>query len=156
MNSKVAIVLGLGLLGTVGYAAKVRLASSAPEPETQTETASASGTTTGDAPGTACTADLGQALAAKDYATLAKAMASGQFDPNTAEIPEGFDFAKLFAEVPKGEADPLSVPMTDGIVWYGTWEAAMAEKERTGRPVMLHFGSPRAPSEQTVCVPGMW
>jgi hypothetical protein len=66
------------------------------------------------------------------------------------------DWAKLLAEVPAGEFDPLTIPMTDGIVFYGTWEDAMAEKERTGKPVLLHFGSPRIPSEQKVCVPGTW
>lgn len=65
------------------------------------------------------------------------------------------DYATLLAEVPEGEDDPLSVPMTDGIVWYGTWEGAMAEKERTGKPVMLHFGSPRCP-KKGVNVPGTW
>lgn len=60
-----------------------------------------------------------------------------------------------FLEVPAGEFDPASVPMEDGIVWYGTWEDAMAEKERTGKPVALHFGSPRRPKDY-VCVPGAW
>ncbi len=44
-------------------------------------------------------------------------------------------------------------PVLDGIVWYGTWEAAMAEMERTGKPVMLHMGSPR---DRKTCVPGTW
>jgi hypothetical protein len=65
-------------------------------------------------------------------------------------------YCDVFAEVPLGEFDPAMVPQADGIVWYGTWEAAMAEKERTGKPVMLHFGSPRAPTENVVCVPGTW
>jgi hypothetical protein len=64
------------------------------------------------------------------------------------------DFDNL-AEVPLGEFDPLSVPMENGIVWYGTWEAAMAERDRTGKPVLLHFGSPRRPKDM-VCVPGAW
>ena len=65
------------------------------------------------------------------------------------------DYAELYSEVELGDADPLSVPVTDGIVWYGTWEDAMAEKERTGKPVMLHFGSPRCPAKG-VNVPGTW
>lgn len=60
-----------------------------------------------------------------------------------------------FLEVPAGEFDPASVPMEDGIVWYGTWEDAMAEMDRTGKPVALHFGSPRRPKDE-VCVPGAW
>ena len=43
--------------------------------------------------------------------------------------------------------------MLDGVIWYGTWEAAMAEQERTGKPVMLHMGSPRC---RNTCVPGAW
>jgi hypothetical protein len=58
-------------------------------------------------------------------------------------------------EVDAGQFDPLSVPMDDGIVWYGVWEDAMAEFERTGKPVAIHFGSPRCPSGY-VCVPGTW
>jgi hypothetical protein len=63
--------------------------------------------------------------------------------------------AEDLSEVPAGEYDPLSVPREDGIVWYGTWEDAMAEMNRTGKPVLLHFGSPRRPKEK-VCVPGAW
>ena len=65
------------------------------------------------------------------------------------------DYAALYKEVKAGQTDPLSIPRTDGIVWYGTWEDAMAEKERTGKPVMLHFGSPRCPKDG-VNVPGTW
>ena len=65
------------------------------------------------------------------------------------------DWAALLEEVEPGAFDPLTVPMANGIVWYGTWEDAMAEKERTGKPVMVHFGSPRCPNG-TVCVPGTW
>ena len=72
-----------------------------------------------------------------------------------AAKPEDPDYAELYAEVEAGKEDPLSIPMTDGIVWYGTWEDAMAEKERTGKPVMLHFGSPRCPIKG-VSVPGAW
>lgn len=59
------------------------------------------------------------------------------------------------SEVPAGEFDPLSVPLEDGIVWYGTWEDALAERDRTGKPVAVHFGSPRRPKD-FVCVPGAW
>ncbi len=97
---------------------------------------------------------LGLALAA-GYAVTVHRPASEE-DVAREDVARRTDYAKLFAEVDLGKFDPASIPMNDGIVWYGTWEAAMAEKERTGKPVMLHFGSPRAPSEQTVCVPGMW
>ena len=61
-----------------------------------------------------------------------------------------------FEFVPEGELDPASVPNEDGIAWYGTWEDAMAERERTGKPVMLHMGSPRFPSGNGSRVPGTW
>jgi len=61
-----------------------------------------------------------------------------------------------FEFVPEGEQDPASIPGEDGIAWYGTWEDAMAEKERTGKPVMLHMGSPRYPSIKGRRVPGTW
>ena len=35
-------------------------------------------------------------------------------------------YADLYAQVEPGGNDPLSVPVTDGIVWYGTWEDAIA------------------------------
>jgi len=79
-------------------------------------------------------------------------------NPRTAPPPrpEGkVDFASFLEEVKPGDFDPLSLAVADGIVWYGTWEAAMAEYERTGKPVMLHFGSPRCPDNE-VCVPGTW
>ncbi|MHC4376140.1 MAG: thioredoxin domain-containing protein [Planctomycetota bacterium] len=79
-------------------------------------------------------------------------------DPRTTvpTAPKGkVDFAAFLEEVQPGDFDPLSLAVADGIVWYGTWEAAMAEYERTGKPVMLHFGSPRCPDNE-VCVPGTW
>jgi len=72
-------------------------------------------------------------------------------DPATTSSKPADEFD--FEYVEEGEFDPASVPVVDGIVWYGTWEDAMAEKERTGKPVMLHMGSPRCP---TTCVPGTW
>ena len=76
------------------------------------------------------------------------ALAVGQAPDSRAATPD-------LREVEPGGKDPLSIPVTDGIVWYGTWEDAMAEKERTGKPVMLHFGSPRCP-ESGCYVPGTW
>lgn len=79
-------------------------------------------------------------------------------NPRTAPPPRPkgkVDFASFLEEVKPGDFDPLSLAVADGIVWYGTWEAAMAEYERTGKPVMLHFGSPRCPDNE-VCVPGTW
>lgn len=72
-----------------------------------------------------------------------------------ARAPRKVDYVAFLEEVQPGDFDPLSLAVADGIVWYGTWEAAMAEYERTGKPVMLHFGSPRCPDNE-VCVPGTW
>ena len=97
-------------------------------------------------------ATLGTARAQEPGATE-RAPATEQQTP--PKKPKKVDYAKMFAEVEAGKFDPLTVPRASGIVWYGTWEAAMDEVERTGKPVMLHFGSPRCPKE-TVCVPGTW
>jgi len=75
--------------------------------------------------------------------------------PSVAQQPVSDGDAPNYEEVAPGEVDPLSLPVTDGVVWYGTWEDAMAEKERTGKPVMLHMGSPRCASNG-VKVPGTW
>ena len=40
---------------------------------------------------------------------------------------------------------------TQGAVWYGLWEDAVAESERTGKPLLIHLGSPR---HLRVC--GVW
>jgi hypothetical protein len=47
--------------------------------------------------------------------------------------------------------DPLTTAIPNGIVWYGKWEDAVAEMNRTGRPILLHFGSPQV---MNVC--GVW
>lgn len=78
---------------------------------------------------------------------LGLATAQDQGAPPASEV--------SYEEVQRGEFDPLSVPVDSGIVWYGTWEDAMAEKQRTGKPVMLHMGSPRCASAG-VKVPGTW
>ncbi len=72
-------------------------------------------------------------------------------DPGVAR--QDAPYVHDFELVEEGEFDPASVPVTNGIVWYGTWEAAMAEVERTGKPVLLHMGSPR---DRLTCVPGYW
>jgi hypothetical protein len=69
--------------------------------------------------------------------------------------PGGAHACEDLLEVPQGEFDPTSIPSESGIVWYGTWEDALAERDRTGKPVALHFGSPRRPKD-FVCVPGAW
>ena len=65
------------------------------------------------------------------------------------EAPSVFNYER----VPESEQDPSGVPVQDGIIWYGTWETAMAERARTGKPVMLHMGSPR---DRETRVPGYW
>ena len=135
-------LVGLVVLGTAGYAVTTKVLSSSSPTDPPTGVASLQAV---DAAG----ADPASAAAAapSEAPTWAAAQAT----------PEGeISLVERLAEVPKGGFDPLSIPLEDGIVWYGTWEDAMAEKERTGKPVLLHFGSPRCPSSQKVCVPGVW
>lgn len=40
---------------------------------------------------------------------------------------------------------------TRDVNWYGLWEDAVAEAERTGKPLLIHMGSPRH-----IRVPGVW
>ena len=49
------------------------------------------------------------------------------------------------------EDDPQRFALSEGIGWYGTWEDAVLESARSGRPIMLHFASPRCEN-----VPGVW
>ncbi|MFT7669243.1 MAG: hypothetical protein ACI8X5_001943 [Planctomycetota bacterium] len=79
---------------------------------------------------------------------------SGESLPASADNElDSSEYVHDFEHVGEGEFDPASVPVINGIVWYGAWEDAMAEVERSGRPVMLHMGSPRCPD---TCVPGTW
>ena len=39
----------------------------------------------------------------------------------------------------------------NGIAWYGTWEAAKSEAERTGKPILLLSAAPQCQG-----VPGIW
>jgi len=77
----------------------------------------------------------------------------GESDSTPPDGASGSDILGDYEWVEEGGDDPACIPVTDGIVWYGTWEAAMAEMERTGKPVMLHMGSVR---DRTTCVPGVW
>ncbi len=49
---------------------------------------------------------------------------------------------------------PLEVhepPTGAGIAWFGTWEAALAEAKRTGRPILFQSAAPQCQN-----VPGVW
>lgn len=52
---------------------------------------------------------------------------------------------------PGPEAATLEVPTEASIAWFGTWEAGLAEAERTGRPILLMSAAPQCHG-----VPGMW
>ena len=52
---------------------------------------------------------------------------------------------------PGPEAPTLEVPTEASIAWFGTWEAGLAEAERTGRPILLMSAAPQCHG-----VPGMW
>ena len=47
--------------------------------------------------------------------------------------------------------DVLEVPTEPSIAWFGSWEAGLAEAERTGRPILLMSAAPQCHG-----VPGMW
>ena len=47
--------------------------------------------------------------------------------------------------------ETLEVPQEPGIAWFGTWEAGLAEAERTGRPILIMSAAPQCSG-----VPGMW
>lgn len=49
------------------------------------------------------------------------------------------------------QTESLAVPDQSGIAWFGRWEDARAEAQRTGRPILLMSAAPRCSG-----VPGMW
>lgn len=51
---------------------------------------------------------------------------------------------------PRGGA-ALAATTQPGIAWYGVWEDAVAEADRTGKPILLFSAAP-----QCRAVPGMW
>jgi hypothetical protein len=70
-----------------------------------------------------------------------------------AAVPVNAAYIHNFERVKEAEEDPASLPVKDGVIWYGTWEGAMAERDRSGKPIMLHMGSPR---DRSTRVPGAW
>ncbi len=53
-----------------------------------------------------------------------------------------------------GTTGPVEVheaPETAAIAWFGTWEEALAEATRTGRPILFQSTAPQCRS-----VPGVW
>lgn len=53
-----------------------------------------------------------------------------------------------------GDRGPLPVhepPAAAGIAWFGTWEGALAEAKRTGRPILFQSAAPQCQN-----VPGVW
>ncbi|MEL6431367.1 MAG: hypothetical protein AAFR54_19500 [Planctomycetota bacterium] len=42
-------------------------------------------------------------------------------------------------------------PDAAGIAWFGTWEGALTEAKRTGRPILFQSAAPQCQS-----VPGVW
>jgi pyruvate/2-oxoglutarate dehydrogenase complex dihydrolipoamide acyltransferase (E2) component len=64
---------------------------------------------------------------------------------------EGVGYHCDFCEKEVTRDDAAATASAAGIVWYGLWEDALAEVQRTGKPLLLHFGSPRV---MQVC--GVW
>jgi hypothetical protein len=52
-------------------------------------------------------------------------------------------------EAPAGTAPAAATPAR--IQWFGTWEAAKAEAQRTGRPILLTSAAPQCKG-----TPGIW
>jgi len=50
-----------------------------------------------------------------------------------------------------GPLDVHEVPEGPGIAWFGTWDGALAEAKRTGRPILFMSAAPQCQS-----VPGVW
>ncbi|MBM3989685.1 MAG: hypothetical protein FJ298_01615 [Planctomycetes bacterium] len=54
-------------------------------------------------------------------------------------------------ERPQGPLPVHEPPTEPGIAWFGTWSEALAEAERTGRPMLFMSAAP-----QCQRVPGVW
>ncbi|MBM4013453.1 MAG: hypothetical protein FJ293_00600 [Planctomycetes bacterium] len=52
---------------------------------------------------------------------------------------------------PPGPLPIHEEPAEPGIAWFGTWSEALAEAERTGRPLLFMSAAP-----QCSRVPGVW
>lgn len=50
-----------------------------------------------------------------------------------------------------GDIGPRAEPEAAGIAWFGTWDGALAEATRTGRPILLMSAAPACRE-----VPGVW
>lgn len=55
------------------------------------------------------------------------------------------------ADRPKGPLDEHVEPEAPGIAWFGTWDGALAEAKRTGRPILFMSAAPQCSG-----VPGVW
>ena len=50
-----------------------------------------------------------------------------------------------------GPLETHTAPESAGIAWFGTWDGALEEAKRTGRPILLMSAAPHCRS-----VPGVW
>ncbi|MBC8262274.1 MAG: hypothetical protein H8E43_10695 [Planctomycetia bacterium] len=55
------------------------------------------------------------------------------------------------SKVTSDDSKVTSNQFPNGIAWYGTWEAAKSEAERTGKPILLLSAAPQCQG-----VPGIW
>ncbi|MEO0663746.1 MAG: hypothetical protein AAFZ87_19605 [Planctomycetota bacterium] len=51
----------------------------------------------------------------------------------------------------RGALPVHEAPDAAGIAWFGTWEGALTEAKRTGRPILFQSAAPQCQS-----VPGVW
>jgi hypothetical protein len=100
--------------------------------------------------------------ASSSAAAAARAIANGKLylDCNAEAVHAldrgELDISKLtsfdrFCENFVTKDDALVRPVKEGTVWYGIWEDAVREAQRSGRPLLVHFGAPR-----TMAVCGVW
>lgn len=52
---------------------------------------------------------------------------------------------------PTGPLEVHQPPTEQGIAWFGTWDAALAEAKRTQRPILFMSAAPQCQG-----VPGVW
>ncbi len=61
-----------------------------------------------------------------------------------------FGFCLALPLVSVGQ-DAEAPQKSDKIAWHGTWQAGLAEAERTGKPILLVSAAPQCHN-----VPGVW
>ena len=61
-----------------------------------------------------------------------------------------FGLCSILPFVSQGQ-EAATQQKSDKIAWHGTWQAGLAEAERTGKPILLVSAAPQCHN-----VPGVW